>query len=176
MLKASKCIAKFFQSWNLLTRTSQSFEFVNVKLTVIWLFGTFFRYCVLLPGRMCILVVGVSRFLSLFSSNIEFTMTPQKTTGILKLVYLLAMTTAISLIPFAKLRNGLYEYAALTCFRVLARSFSAAITCHNKQYRPKSDGICVANHTTPIDVVILNCDRSYAMVRTISAMFFCRGE
>jgi hypothetical protein len=46
--------------WNLLTRTSQSFEFVNLKLTVIWICGFVVRYCILLPGRMCILFVGVS--------------------------------------------------------------------------------------------------------------------
>jgi glycerol-3-phosphate O-acyltransferase 3/4 len=28
----------------------------------------------------------------------------------------------------------------------------------------KSSGICVANHTTPIDVVVLSCDNCYAMV------------
>ncbi len=38
------------------------------------------------------------------------------------------------------------------------------IQFHNKHLRPKSDGICVANHTTPIDVVVLSCDRSYALV------------
>ena len=26
-------------------------------------------------------------------------------------------------------------------------------------------GICVANHTTPIDVLILMCDRCYSLVR-----------
>ena len=49
-----------FQCWNLLSRTSQSFEFVNVKLTVIWILGTIIRYGILLPGRFLILLVGVS--------------------------------------------------------------------------------------------------------------------
>ena len=48
------------QSWNLLTRTSQSFEFINLRLTVIYIVGCFVRYFVLLPGRTVILVVGVS--------------------------------------------------------------------------------------------------------------------
>ena len=47
--------------WNLLTRTSTNFEFVNFKLTVIWIMGFIVRYCILLPGRMCILLVGVSQ-------------------------------------------------------------------------------------------------------------------
>ena len=32
------------------------------------------------------------------------------------------------------------------------------------EYRPNTDGICVANHTSPLDVVILSADRPYAMV------------
>ena len=53
-------LGNLIQSWNLLTRTSQSFEFVNIRLTVIWICGFIFRYFVLLPGRTIILVVGVS--------------------------------------------------------------------------------------------------------------------
>lgn len=44
----------------MLTRTSTSFVFVNMKLTVIWIIGFFVRYFVLLPGRAVILIVGVS--------------------------------------------------------------------------------------------------------------------
>ena len=29
-------------------------------------------------------------------------------------------------------------------------------------------GICVANHTSPIDAILLSCDRNYALVRNIS--------
>lgn len=28
----------------------------------------------------------------------------------------------------------------------------------------KNGGICVANHTSPIDVMILNCDNNYALI------------
>ena len=38
-------------------------------------------------------------------------------------------------------------------------------SCLSSQYL--QDGICVANHTSPIDVVILSTDRSYALVRII---------
>ena len=54
-------VAEELKSWNLLTRTSQSFEFVNVRLTVIWITGFFVRYFILLPGRALILIVGVSK-------------------------------------------------------------------------------------------------------------------
>lgn len=74
------------------------------------------------------------------------------------------MTAAVGSIPNQYLRRHLYDYVAVTCFRILSRSFSTVVTFHNRHYLPKSDGICVANHTTPIDVVILQMDRSYALV------------
>ena len=48
------------RSWNLLTRTNHKFRFINWKLTFFWGFGCFFRYCILLPGRVAIFIVGVS--------------------------------------------------------------------------------------------------------------------
>lgn len=39
------------------------------------------------------------------------------------------------------------------------------IVCNRRQYRPQKGGICVANHTSPIDVLILTTDGCYAMVR-----------
>merc|ERR1719322_1729711 len=56
-------VAEELKSWNLLTRTSQSFEFVNIRLTIIWIVGFIFRYCLLLPGRTLILLVGVSSYI-----------------------------------------------------------------------------------------------------------------
>lgn len=40
------------------------------------------------------------------------------------------------------------------------------IVCDCRQHRPQKGGICVANHTSPIDVLILTTDGCYAMVRT----------
>lgn len=38
----------------------------------------------------------------------------------------------------------------------------------NRKNRPRNGGICVANHTSPIDVIILASDGYYAMVRPAS--------
>ena len=83
-----------------------------------------------------------------------------------KLTYLMTISLVLSSIPnmLSMIRLPIYNWAALTCFRILSRSFSGVVRFHNEQFRPKSDGICVANHTTPIDVVVLSCDRSYALV------------
>merc|ERR1712083_483809 len=48
-------------------------------------------------------------------------------------------------------------------FQILGGVLSAVITYHNPENRPKS-GICVANHTSPIDVLILACDNAYDLI------------
>ena len=63
-----------------------------------------------------------------------------------------------------KLKLIIYNWAAKTCFRILSRSCSALIRFRNQEFRPKSDGICVANHTSPVDAMILSCDNTYALV------------
>lgn len=48
--------------------------------------------------------------------------------------------------------------------RIFSRSFSSIIRFHDRQNKAKCGGICVANHTSPIDVMILSCDNCYAMI------------
>uniref|UniRef100_A0A8C9X468 Glycerol-3-phosphate acyltransferase 3 n=1 Tax=Sander lucioperca TaxID=283035 RepID=A0A8C9X468_SANLU len=64
-------------------------------------------------------------------------------------------------------KNWLSELVHLTCYRICARGLSATIVYHNRENKPQKGGICVANHTTPIDVVILSNDGCYAMVGQI---------
>ena len=54
-------VAEELKSWNLMTRTNSQFEFINWKLTFLWLAGGFIRYFLLLPARLTILVIGVSQ-------------------------------------------------------------------------------------------------------------------
>uniref|UniRef100_A0A8C1ISN3 Glycerol-3-phosphate acyltransferase 3 n=1 Tax=Cyprinus carpio TaxID=7962 RepID=A0A8C1ISN3_CYPCA len=61
-------------------------------------------------------------------------------------------------------KNWLSDLVHITCYRICARGLSATIRYHNKENRPKKGGICVANHTSPIDIVILANDGCYAMV------------
>lgn len=46
--------------WNLLTRTSRSYELISLKLTMIWIAGILFRYIILLPIRIMICFTSVS--------------------------------------------------------------------------------------------------------------------
>lgn len=53
------------------------------------------------------------------------------------------------------------------------RSLSAVITFHNKEYKPRRNGLCVANHTTTIDVAVLATETSFSLV---SKKFFLVGK
>lgn len=130
--------AEELQSWNLLTRTNKNYHYISMRLTVIWFIGFFFRYCVLLPTRLFLTAFGVG--------------------------WLCVCTAVIGYLPDGKFKRWLNWNASLMCFRILSRAFSAIIKYHNKENRAKGGGICVANHTSPIDVVILACDSCYSLI------------
>ena len=52
-------VSEELKSWNLMSRSHAAFEFINWKLTMFWIGGSFFRYVVLFPGRLMVLVIGV---------------------------------------------------------------------------------------------------------------------
>uniref|UniRef100_A0A665VRF8 Glycerol-3-phosphate acyltransferase 4-like n=1 Tax=Echeneis naucrates TaxID=173247 RepID=A0A665VRF8_ECHNA len=56
------------------------------------------------------------------------------------------------------------EKVHLMCYRICVRALTAIITYHNRENKPQNGGICVANHTTPIDVIILANDGCYSLV------------
>ena len=58
----SRFVAEELKSWNLMTRANSQFEFINWRLTLFWAAGFWFRYCLLLPARLTILLIGVSRY------------------------------------------------------------------------------------------------------------------
>ncbi|KAM8743513.1 glycerol-3-phosphate acyltransferase 3 [Acanthopagrus schlegelii] len=128
-------------SWNLLTRTNQNFRYISLRLTVIWGFGVFVRYCVLFPLRITLAIIGLS--------------------------WLVIGTVLVGFLPESSVKNWLSELVHLTCYRICARGLSATIQYHNRENKPQKGGICVANHTSPIDVVILANDGCYAMVGQI---------
>uniref|UniRef100_UPI0037E72490 glycerol-3-phosphate acyltransferase 3 n=1 Tax=Semicossyphus pulcher TaxID=241346 RepID=UPI0037E72490 len=125
-------------SWNLLTRTNQNFRYISLRLTIFWGLGVFVRYGVLFPLRITLAIIGLS--------------------------WLVIGTTFVGFLPESSVKNWLSELVHLTCYRICARGLSATIHYHNRENKPKKGGICVANHTTPIDVVILANDGCYAMV------------
>jgi len=124
--------------WNLLSRTNQQYEYVSFRVTVLWMLGFMLRYCILFPFRFVLFILAC--------------------------FYTFVSTFLISLIKNERLRKLLNWYGSVMLHRILSRVFSAIITFHNKEYRAKPGSICVANHTSPIDVIILSTDNVYSMI------------
>ena len=132
---------KFGRPWNLLSRNngSQKMFMVDkdvVLLNVLWVAGIVIRY-VLLPFKLALLVVS---------------------TGLL-----VPSTFLVSCIGDVQVRRSAYSMLSVSSFRFLACAFSSVIRTNNKENMVRH-GICVANHTSPIDAMVLGCDRAYTLV------------
>ncbi|XP_069563986.1 glycerol-3-phosphate acyltransferase 3-like [Brachyistius frenatus] len=128
-------------SWNLLTRTNNDFQYISLRFTLVYGLGIFVRYCILAPLRITLACIG--------------------------LTWLVIGTSAVGFLPNWRVKSWLSEWVHVMCYRICARGLSAAICYHNRENKPKKGGICVANHTSPIDIVILCNDGCYAMVGQI---------
>lgn len=134
----SRFEAQELKNWNFLTRTNRTYEFISWKLTFLWIFGCFARYCLLLPIRLYIFCFG--------------------------LLWLAITTGIVGQLPESSTKRWLNHRCYVIAFRILTRSLSAVINIHNKQWRPERGSICVANHTSPIDCVILSNDNCYSLI------------
>ncbi|KAI1722174.1 acyltransferase domain-containing protein [Ditylenchus destructor] len=125
-------------SWNFLLRNrASSYVRMNWKLCVIWFAGFLFRYLILFPVRLLLFLISMALIVTLLP--------------------------AVGLIKNETIKAKLYARVMLMCMRISSRAFSSIVKFHNKENRPKY-GVCVANHTSPIDVMILSCDSCYALV------------
>lgn len=132
----SRFEAEELKSWNLLTRTNRNYEFINWRITVIWVIGFWIRYAFLLPLRVLICFFGV--------------------------MWLTICTAIVGYVPKGDFKRWLNRRVSIMCFQVLSSALSSVITYHNVRNRPRS-GICVANHTSPIDCLVLACDNCYSL-------------
>ena len=131
--------AEELKSWNFLTRTNHIYKHdMGFRLSVIWIFGFLFRYLVLFPIRAIIFIIGVGTYAN--------------------------CTLIVSFIPQSKAKDALSKRLSLMSYRVLCRGFSAIVRFHNRENLPKGGGVCVANHTSPIDALILSCDNCYVLI------------
>ncbi|XP_077289605.1 glycerol-3-phosphate acyltransferase 4 isoform X4 [Arctopsyche grandis] len=130
--------AEELRSWNLLTRTNRHYEFVSWRLTVIWMMGFFVRYFFLFPLRVFICFVGV--------------------------VWIVGMLALVGHLPPGRVKTALGVYAYKIGFRIMMRSLSGYLRFHNVEYRPKKGGFCVANHTSPIDVILLSSETCFCLI------------
>ncbi|KAL4714800.1 hypothetical protein ACJJTC_002659 [Scirpophaga incertulas] len=130
--------AEELRSWNLLTRTNRQYEFLTWRLTIIWAMGFIVRYFFLLPLRIMIFIIGVW--------------------------WLIICTAIIGTLPDGPLKQRTNYAVSIMCFNFLSRCISAVVVYHGERFRPAKGGICVANHTSPIDVLVLMCDNCYSLI------------
>lgn len=133
----SRFEAEELKNWNLLTRTNRHYEFISWRLTVIWVIGFFIRYVILMPCRVFICFVGV--------------------------MWLTLCTALVGCLPEGHTKRWMVKKVLIQCFGVLSSALSSVVNYHNIENRPLN-GICVANHTSPIDVLMLMCDNCYSLI------------
>lgn len=73
----SRFEAEELKNWNLLTRTNRRYEFISWRLTVIWVIGFLIRYLLLMPLRVIICFIGVSKSRMCFSGTLIFSLGSQ---------------------------------------------------------------------------------------------------
>lgn len=84
-------------------------------------------------------------------------------------MWLTVCTAVVGYVPEGSFKRWLNYKVSLMCFAVLSSALSSVITYNNPENRPVR-GICVANHTSPIDVLVLMCDNCYSLVCYSSIM------
>ncbi|XP_026318330.1 glycerol-3-phosphate acyltransferase 3 isoform X2 [Hyposmocoma kahamanoa] len=141
--------AEELRSWNLLTRTNRQYEFLTWRLTIIWAMGFIVRYMFLLPLRIFIFFVGT--------------------------VTLVFTTPLVGLLPAGRIRRFCGQLCYKIAFRTMVRGLCGVVTYHDLQYKPKTTGLCVANHTSVIDVAILSSKHCYSMVWWLLVCTACVG-
>ncbi|XP_017460882.1 PREDICTED: glycerol-3-phosphate acyltransferase 4 [Rhagoletis zephyria] len=78
-------------------------------------------------------------------------------------VWLTLCTAIVGYIKDGEHKRRMVDQVLGHCFSVLSSAISAVIYYHNVENRP-TNGICVANHTSPIDVLVLMCDKTYSLI------------
>ncbi|XP_071541456.1 glycerol-3-phosphate acyltransferase 3-like isoform X2 [Panulirus ornatus] len=137
------CVSRSFTSaelrtWNMLSRTKrQQYLRTSPSLTVFWAAGLVIRYLLLFPMRVLVLFLSLS--------------------------LLVLLCTGVGLLPESDFKRRLNARVITWGFDFVAGSISVVARFHNKENRP-SHGIAVANHTSPIDSMVLATDQCYDMV------------
>lgn len=128
------------KTWNLLTRTNaRNYQFMSGRLGLYWFLGFLFRYAFLIPLRLTFFTTG--------------------------LIWMFFSMSFVGLLPEKyNIRHRVYCLISLMSFRMLSCALTSRLEFHNGQYKAQRGDVCVANHTSPLDALILSCDNSYALV------------
>lgn len=126
-------------TWNLLARSKGKPQFVSTTISWLWFLGFTFRYFIFFTIRVPLFIF-----------------------------VLIAMTVGYPVLgtclPKGRTRKKAYKIMNMWLYRIFMRSFNAVINYHDNKYRARRGGICVTNHTSPLDAFILGSDNTYAMI------------
>ncbi|XP_071541457.1 glycerol-3-phosphate acyltransferase 3-like [Panulirus ornatus] len=126
------------RTWNMLSRTKRRrYLRTSPSLTVFYALGFLVRWVVLMPVRLLLLV--------------------------LSLTTLVLLCAGVGLLPTSDFKRRLNARVVMWGFDFVAGAISVVARFHNTENRP-SHGIAVANHTSPIDSMVLATDQCYDMV------------
>ncbi|XP_058119199.1 glycerol-3-phosphate acyltransferase 3 [Anopheles ziemanni] len=78
-------------------------------------------------------------------------------------MWLTFCTAVVGCIPEGSFKRTMVRSVLIQCFGFLSSALSSVVNYHNIENRPLN-GICVANHTSPIDVLMLMCDNCYSLI------------
>ena len=87
-----------------------------------------------------------------------------------QVVTMISSMSLIGLLPESKFRRFLGAIAYQIAIRTLMRSMSCVTNFHDTQYMPRSNGFCVANHTSPIDVGTLSVNTCFSLVGLVEVL------
>ncbi|XP_009868283.1 PREDICTED: glycerol-3-phosphate acyltransferase 3-like [Apaloderma vittatum] len=132
-------------SWNLLSRTNANLHHVSWQLSIMWVVGILIRYCLLLPFRVCLAVFSI--------------------------LLLVLATTVVGQFPNGRVKCWLSNQVQMICAALGIRCVAGLVRFHDRENRPQEGGICVANHTSPLDVLILASDGCYSLVGQVHGGF-----
>lgn len=128
------------EPWNFLTRTAPAApRELNPYWTFLWLIGIWTRYCVLLPLRAVVLILGILCFI------IGFTAT-----------FCLPKGSNFQI----RVRKWMLRFLASS----VVASWSGYVRYHGNRPQPRANQIYVANHTSLVDVFMLVKDYNFSFI------------
>ncbi|RMC13655.1 hypothetical protein DUI87_08732 [Hirundo rustica rustica] len=81
-----------------------------------------------------------------------------------RILLLVLATTVVGQFPNGRVKGWLSNQVQMICATLGVRCLSGLVHFHNRENKPQEGGICVANHTSPLDVLILASDGCYSLV------------
>lgn len=93
-----------------------------------------------------------------------------------QIMWLLVTTCLVGSLPDGSFKRWIVRRTYIIAFRIMARSLSGVIRIHNKEYSPRKNGVCVSNHTTPVDILILSTDNDFSLVSFTGVISGSVGE